>query len=138
MEYIVLRISDNFGIYLPSTEIFLNFDKVLTDEFSGFYDWLRNSSGHILGIRIWMTQSNIIIAPVMLGKPYIITENDASWSIFFDGKHSVADVDDNLSVDQEFFPIDFYKNKLGEDLLIVIDCSGLNDGEIGTVKQLLM
>ncbi|MBS0028870.1 hypothetical protein ACTJJ0_13060 [Chitinophaga sp. 22321] len=137
MEKIVLSISNNLRIYLPSTEVFLNFEEVDIDEFSGFYDWLRNNKGDILGVRIWMTQSNVIIGPMLLGKPYVFIEKDASWSIFFDKRYSFVDVNANLSADQEFFSIDFYENKHGEELLIVIDCSSLSDAEQQTIKQLL-
>lgn len=137
MEKIVLRVSDNLDIYLPSTEVFLDFDEIGSDEFSGFYDWLRNNNGDILGIRIWMTQANIIIAPIMLGKPYVFIEKEAAWSIFFDKRYSIADVNAYLSVDQDFFSIDFYKNKLREELLIVVDCAGLNDAEKQAMRQLM-
>jgi hypothetical protein len=70
-------------------------------------------------------------------KPYIFIEKDAAWNIFFDKRYSPADVNVNLSADQDFFSIDFYKNKQREELLIVIDCSSLNDAEKQTIGQLL-
>ena len=103
-------------------------------EFTGFYDWLRTSTGVVVGVRYWPFEETQALLGSTSSLPYVErVPGQDSLAIYFS---SERDVDPRASGDQAFGG-----NRLltGDDgaIALTFDTSGLDERELETLRGTL-
>jgi hypothetical protein len=68
-------------------------------EWTGFYDWLRDSGGALLGVRYWLDSSTEFLVHQAKTLPYLSVPASNQIEIYFSERRAV---DSGLSCDQAF------------------------------------
>ncbi len=69
-------------------------------DWTGFYDWLKDSDGKILGVRYWPFREIHLPIKKLFQLPYVVVAKDRSYiEIYFSNDHQV---DAQCSDDQDF------------------------------------
>ena len=69
-------------------------------EFTGFYDWLRDGTGKVLGVRYWPFETTEFLCEALASLPYVVVAVDRTYvEIYFAEER---DIDAERSSDQDF------------------------------------
>lgn len=82
------------------------------EDFIGFYDWIRDSSGHVLGVRQTLSEEFDKIAAQLPTPSYVRHERDPIRLEFYFSDE--RDYDPTQSSDQDFLMNRLLRNQLGE------------------------
>lgn len=95
-------------------------------DWTGFYDWLRDSNDRVLGLRYWPDDTTFLL-DVVRGFPYVVVpQNNFYMEIYFSTNR---DVDLEKSGDQDFLYDKVFASDTGE-YLICFDTSLLSDSQV--------
>ena len=99
-------------------------------EFTGFYDWLRDSEGQLLGVRYWLDGTTDFILEQHRSLPYVRDAGGAI-EVYFGLSRAV---DALKSADQEFLFSAVFKSLAGVCAL-AFDIEGLGTADIDHAKR---
>lgn len=129
--YLLAVLKDELTAFLTSAS--LN-DSIVVDgnkyndkgcgDFTGFYDWLRDSEERVIGIRYYPFEDVDFLFEVIRSFEYIeIAADNNSFNIYFsDERH----IDESKSDDQSFGDNKVYKSESGE-YLISFNATGVKE-----------
>lgn len=96
-------------------------------EFTGFYDWLRDADGGIIGVRYLPFEASRAVCDAVAAFPYVdVTADRLSLAVFFSTEHAF---DPASSGDQAFGGNRVFVAANG-DYALTFDASTLNDAEM--------
>lgn len=113
-------IAANSEIYVP-----------VSSEFSGFYDWLRDSTGELIGIRHNGVRDNEVLRSHDFDYKYARIGRHGELELFFVGKKTV---DPKRSVDQDFLYNQIFRSDSGA-VCLSFAMSGLTSDDIDIIRQ---
>jgi hypothetical protein len=99
-------------------------------EWTGFYDWIRNAAGVLLGVRYWPFESTefVISRAAQLG--YVQTSERRYVEIFFSNERCISK---ELSKDQEFLYDPVFVSPSGECAL-AFSTEGLSEADYRSIS----
>jgi hypothetical protein len=101
--------------------------------FLGFYDWLRDCYGQIVGFRLTIADEAIALSTLLPSWGYIVRDSDYVIRILFVRQH--MKLDEDASMDQDFGDTRVFRNAKGE-LLLTLDAQGLSRHELDQIRLL--
>ena len=86
-------------------------------DWQGFYDWLRTSSGKVIGVQQWLDEPHVHVGALARCRNVVLPSHQASLLIFFENERAF---NTELSNDQ-----DFGSNRLllGQDAFALTFCA---------------
>lgn len=94
-------------------------------DWTGFYDWLRDFSGKVVGVRYWPFEETAFLIDLLCDRGYIVPGDKSYLEIYFSQN---SRVDRRKSDDQEFGSNKIFCSKEGT-WLISFDTRGLSSSE---------
>lgn len=101
-------------------------------EWHGFYDWLRNDTRMIIGVRFWPFDEAEFLLKVYPNSPRLLIDPSGAILIFFGPETGYCDA---ISDDQEFEYSAVYRTRQGE-YSIAFGCSDLNKDHFSPICDL--
>ena len=99
-------------------------------ELTGFYDWLRDSSGKLLGVRYWPFEETSFLSDVLSEFPSVVVAKDRSYlEVYFSSDRRV---DRQRSDDQDLGANKVFSTEQGE-WAISFDTTALSPSEMENV-----
>jgi len=80
-------------------------------QWTGFYDWLRDSKEQVLGVRYWPFEDTEFLIDFAKGLAYVSTDLSRYIEIYFSGQRNA---EPNLSSDQDFSYDAIFRSDEGE------------------------
>lgn len=80
-------------------------------EWTGFYDWLRDADGSLLGVRYWLNEGTEFLAQQAHALDYVSVDPSRFIEIYFSDRRQVAP---KLSADQDFLYDPVFRSDDGE------------------------
>lgn len=107
----------------------IEFKEVAGGSFNGFYDWLRDSEGRVLGVRYYPFEDYCFLFSVVTELDFVeVVESDTCFNIYFSGD---SELDESKSCDQAFGGNKIFKSAGGE-YFISFDATEVKDTLIRT------
>jgi hypothetical protein len=108
-----------------------NYRPVPKGDSAAFYDWLRDRSGRVLGVRHWPSEPNLPIQAI--GQlPYVRLGHDgSSVEVYFGDSR---EVDDDQSDDQAFGGSTQFVSESG-DFAIAFETYFLSESEVASIRE---
>jgi len=118
----------------PLKEFTLNgkkFHDTRLGEWTGFYDWLRDSNGGLLGVRYWLSEGTELLEEHARVLTYTKVDPSRHIEVYFSER---KDFDANLSADQEFLYDPVFRSDDGSYALgFAMD--GLSESDIRNLEN---
>ena len=102
-------------------------------DFTEFYDWLRNSSGEVLGVRYYLCADTEFLMGYAQEKDYMLSKDCGTFKyveVYFSGQR---DADPLLSCDQGFVYDPVFRSD--EEIAIAFDTGWLSDSELQMLER---
>ncbi|ETW96940.1 MAG: hypothetical protein ETSY1_24585 [Candidatus Entotheonella factor] len=108
------------------------FHQVKTDRWQGFYDWLRDETENIIGLRYWLFEKIDPRLPLLTSLPYINSDQEEGFIeiYFFDSRSYVQANSD----DQDFGNQGIFLSDQGL-IALAFDISTFTKAELDALKQ---
>lgn len=100
-------------------------------EWTGFYDWLRDPNGYLLGVRYWLNEGTEMLAQQARVLDYVSLKPSRFIEIYFSDRR---DVDPKLSADQEFLYDPVFRSDDGEYAL-GFAMEGLGESDLRNIEN---
>jgi hypothetical protein len=100
-------------------------------DWSGFYDWLRDSEQRVLGVRYWPDDTGFLLDTANKFSYVIVPESRFYMEIYFSSNRSV---NKQKSKDQDFLYDKIFSSETGE-YIIVFDTSLLTNNELTQITH---
>jgi hypothetical protein len=100
------------------------------ENFLGFYDWLRNKAGGVLGLRLWVADSAGRLNDMIPKRQYIQHQPD----LFTISFRPLIDIDEEASMDQDFGHSRVFMSADGE-VVLSLRADGLSDDELASLTD---
>jgi hypothetical protein len=105
-----------------------------TGEWTGFYDWLRNRAGQVIGVRYWPFEDTLPLDELRQrlapSADVAIAPDDSHLDVYFSSDH---EVDTERSADQAFGGNRIFATDQG-DLAISFDLTALQQSELALIR----
>ncbi len=99
--------------------------------FLGFYDWLREPSGALVGIRLSIDTSSKALIEMLPSRSYITRNSPEVFSVMF---RTADQIDEEASMDQDFGHTRAFKGP-GRTIVLTIDAEGLEPDEFEALSN---
>jgi hypothetical protein len=102
-------------------------------DFTEFYDWLRNSSGQVLGVRYYLCADTEFLMNYADARDYMLSTDGGTFKyveIYFTERR---DVDPLLSCDQGFLYDPVFRSD--EEIAIAFDMGWLSESELRSLEE---
>lgn len=100
-------------------------------DLTGFYDWLRDAAGSVLGVRYWLNSETEFMVGHTAGKSYVHADLSCYIEIYFSESRAV---DAQLSGDQDFLYDAVFQSKDGA-YAIGFGMGGLSEANLESLRS---
>jgi hypothetical protein len=100
-------------------------------EWTGFYDWLRDSNGALLGVRYWLNEGTELLVQHVRVLGYASVDPSRFIEIYFSERR---EIDDTLSADQEFLYDPVFRSDDG-GYALSFAMEGLSEAEVRSIVE---
>jgi len=101
------------------------------DGFLGFYDWLRDRTGKVVGFRLWIGAKSLELAKLIPQRLYLLWDSQDVFRVMF---AACEDIDEDASMEQDFGHIRAFGSSDGV-LLLAVDANGLDEQELASLMR---